>query len=193
MTSRTIKTTFSIKIKFLITIFSGLKQLLTLIDIYLGFWAPAKTFVNILKKSDHGLTVCARSGTSSAWGPCCFRRLRVKLIFDESFWIEKRLNGFFNSFPKRYQRFDIIVPISRKLRILARKFTFALLKNFRLNLNIYIYYLNKLFPISRCKNWQKRFNMFLDGLVYLVFFHLQKFHFYRAFWWCFLLFLLQTS
>ena len=27
---------------------------------------------------DHGLTVCARSGRSGAWGPCCFGRLRVK-------------------------------------------------------------------------------------------------------------------
>ena len=32
-----------------------------------------------MKRSDHGLTVCARSGTSGAWGLCCFGRLRVKI------------------------------------------------------------------------------------------------------------------
>ena len=30
--------------------------------------------MKILKRSDHDLTVCSRSG---AWGPCCFGRLRV--------------------------------------------------------------------------------------------------------------------
>ena len=50
------------------------KQLLTYIDTFSRFLAPAKTLVKILKKSDHGLTVCS-------WGPCCFGRLRVKLVF----------------------------------------------------------------------------------------------------------------
>ena len=36
--------------------------------------------MKILKRSDHGLTVCARSGTSGAWGLCCFGRLRVNHI-----------------------------------------------------------------------------------------------------------------
>ena len=42
--------------------FQGYKQLLAKKDIYFGFKAPAQTFVKILKRSDHGLTVCARSG-----------------------------------------------------------------------------------------------------------------------------------
>ena len=58
------------------------------IDIYLGFYAPAKTFVKILKRSDHGLTVCARSGTSGAWDLCYFGRLRVNLngSFARIYW-----------------------------------------------------------------------------------------------------------
>ena len=42
------------------------------------YQAPVKTFVKILKRSDHGLAVCARSGTSGAGGLCCFGRLRIK-------------------------------------------------------------------------------------------------------------------
>ena len=48
-------------------------QILTFVSIVLRL---TKTFVKILR-SDHGLTVCARSGTLGSWGPCCFGRLRV--------------------------------------------------------------------------------------------------------------------
>ena len=36
-------------------------------------------------RSDHGLTVCARSGTSGAWDLCCFGHLRLKLNIPKIF------------------------------------------------------------------------------------------------------------
>ena len=50
--------------------------------------------MKILKRSDHGLTVCARSGTSGAWGPCCFGRLRVNLFFCQFMDLSLTVNKF---------------------------------------------------------------------------------------------------